>query len=196
MAFARDYQDVAEKQFLMDKNALLSGQLCIKTLELDLAHKMIKECEERIRTLEEHNVLLSTDLGKYTKRDEVQKTLGSQIWTTVERRCEHPHCWDSSPEILRSGAIQNPASSPITLSQVLRGLGYQCSGSDVRKLAAIVHESFVLEYGHPPRPKVYYDDAGQAERLSCFTEDDRPFLERVLTSSSLLKCRPRHFVVS
>lgn len=196
MSFARDYQDLAERQFLMEKNSSLSGLLCIKTLELDIANEMIKECENRIRVLEDQNSLLSADLRRYTERDQVQEFLTRKLWPPVERTVQGYESWDSSPEILRSGMALSTTSSPITLSQVLRGLGFQCSGSDVRRLAAVVHEAFVREYGHPPRPKVYYDNSGQAERLSCFTEDDRDFLERVLMNTPLLQKRPQTFVAS
>lgn len=199
MHFAREYQDNAEKQFLLDKNTILTGQLCIKTLELDIAHNNIQELRACIQSLEDKNSLLTSELKQFRDKEEAQARLSQEIWTPVERKIQAPSstsAWNPSPEFLDNPAVRTGTSPPITLSQVLRGLGYQCSGTDLRKLAAMVHEAFQLKHGHPPRPMIYYDDEGQAERLSCFTEDDRGFLEEVLTSSALLKARHRHFPVS
>lgn len=218
MRFARVHQETAEKQFLQDKNSILSGLLCIRTLELDIAHGMIRDCEARISQLEAKNAELTASLDSYSNKTFKQALLAHEIWAPV-RDCEARVAkleatnaelkatmdswslvgkdtsigkkWDPIPEMMRSVVTESAVSSPITLSQVVRELGYVCSGSELRRLAAIVHEAFVSEHGHPPRPKVYYDDMGQAERLSCFTEDDRRFLVRVLTSSKILQGRPK-----
>lgn len=192
MHFAREHQDTAEKQFLLDKNTILSGQLCVKTLELDIAQNTIQKLLACIQSLEEQNDALAAQLQRLSDKDDVQVKLSQEIWSSDTTSS----CWDSSLEFKDNPALRAAPSPPITLSQVLRGLGYQCSGTDLRKLAAMVHEAFMRKHGHPPRPMIYYDDEGQAERLSCFTENDREFLENVLTSSALLKARQRHFPVS
>lgn len=193
MRFAGRYQSAAENQFLLDKNTILSGQLCVKTLELDIARNEVKALQERVRCLEEQAALLTGELKQYKDKDEAQARLSREIWTPIRDNqdvVEEP-AWDASSEFQQQQPALTTSAAPITLSQVLRQLGFQYSGTDIRKLAAVVHDAFLRRYGHPPRPMVYYNSEGQAERLSCFTEDDRVFLEEVITSCPLFKTKHR-----
>lgn len=191
MQFASLHQERAEQQFLRDKNTILAGQLCIKTLELDIAHNRLMELSASIESLEQRLANAISELQQYRDKDEAQNRMQQEIWGPL-KRSEPDGSWNPAPVLLDSPVLRMSAACPgppITLSQVLRSLGLHYSGRVVRNLGAIVHDAYVSKHGHPPRPIIYYDGEGQAEKVSCYTEEDRNFIEDVVLGFDLVRRR-------
>lgn len=172
MQFAAVHEERAAQQFLRDQNSVLSGLLCIRTLQLDIANGQILELQASLAAVEEK-------LQQCKDREEEQDKLAKDIWTTRGRK-DPDGSWDPQPVLLDSPVLRSSTAPPVTLSQVLRGLNLHYDTAVMRKLACTVLEAYKRTYGVTPRPTVYYDDDGHVERLGCYTEDDRDFIEDVV----------------
>ena len=179
MRVAGRYQTLAENQFLLDKNSILSGQLCVASLQLDLARNEVKTLKEDIQNL---RLLLSAtydEVKRLRKDDPIAKAQFADVMRMNSATYTPPNSI--------SDMFTSPnAPKPITISCVICRMKYDPFAQDIEKLSDYVREAYVQEYGHEPETLSYYEREGDFCWCSSYTEHDSAFIERVLRSCPLV----------
>lgn len=145
--------------------------------EMRESRELLSELRDKGRELQDLRVELALLRSEREELKE-QELLAVEIWGPSNRR-QPDATWDP-PAVLLFHQPKPASDAPLSIGKVASDLGFKHGAQQLHHLGAHVREAFMRAHGKAPEPRVFFDKNGTPDRIGCFTERDREFLEAVV----------------
>ncbi len=124
------------------------------------------------------------EFQKYVARDDERVNLSYRIWGATDAENEEGILdKPASPVVISDQEFVSPEEQPLTISTVIREMGYDCRNVSLNCIGMFVNRAYVATYGRKPVLHEYYTTTPNktvVQRFSHYTEGDRELIMTVV----------------